>query len=303
MKLNLRSIDLNLLPVFEALMQAGQLRRAAEQLGMSQPALSAAVQRLRDTLGDELFVRTHQGLKPTPRATALWQQLQPGVEAIRETFEGNRLFDPASSDRRFTLLGGDYVEQVYLPGLLASIASEAPHVSLSVQPVTNGWHERLAHARADAAIDSFLPADPRLRHVVIGEEEIVVVARTGHPRLRGKISRRQFLKEHHTVLPERNHRLPLDMILNQPGWQRQVGTQVSQFFSQISVCAASDQIASVPISIARTLAATYPIQIMPFPADLPAIPVYLIWPAALERDPAHLWLRRCLQASAPQRGK
>ncbi|WP_111657856.1 LysR family transcriptional regulator [Isoalcanivorax indicus] len=294
MKLNLRSIDLNLLPVFEALMQAGQLSRAAEQLGMSQPAFSAAVQRLRDTVGDELFVRTRQGLKPTPRAIALWQQLQPGVEAVREAFEESRRFDAASSERRFVIIGTDYIEQVHLPRLLDLAAQEAPHTCFSMQPVSDGWHERLAHAQADVAIDSFPPDDPRLHHAVIGEEEVVVIARRGHPRLDGHINVAQFLEERHVVLQERGRRLPLDMILNQPGWQRQIAVQVSQFVSQISVCAASDLIATVPASIARLFSGTWPIQVLPFPTALPAVPVCLIWPATLERDPAHIWMRQSI---------
>ncbi|MBA3979559.1 MAG: LysR family transcriptional regulator [Alcanivorax sp.] len=298
MKLNLRSIDLNLLPVFEALMEAGQLSRAAEQLGMSQPAFSAAIQRLRDTVGDELFVRTRQGLKPTPRATALWQQLRPGVDAVREAFEETRHFDPASSDRRFLIMGTDYVEQVHLPRLLDLLAREAPRACFSVQPVSDGWHERLAHAQADIALDSFLPEDSRLRHTAIAEEELVVVAHQAHPRLRGRISTEQFLAERHVVLQERGRRLPLDMILNQPGWKRQVAVQVSQFVSQISVCASSDLVASLPASIAHLFSATWPIQVMPFPVALPAIPVYMIWPVALERDPAHIWIRKSVATTA-----
>ena len=99
MKLNLRGIDLNLLPVFVAIMEHGQLSRAADTLGMSQPAISAALQRLRHTLGDALFVRTRSGMEPTPRARELHEQLAPQLNTLRDILDPGNRFDPASSQR------------------------------------------------------------------------------------------------------------------------------------------------------------------------------------------------------------
>jgi len=99
------------------------------------------------------------------------------------------------------------------------------------------------------------------------------------------------------VLPERNRRLPLDLILNAPGWQRRTGARVTQFASMLAVSARSDMIATVPQRLARHYADALQLQVLPFPVAVPPVPVYMVWPAALDRDPAHRWLRQQLTDS------
>ncbi|MGJ3256292.1 MAG: LysR substrate-binding domain-containing protein [Alcanivorax sp.] len=282
MKLNLRSIDLNLLPVFDAIMDAGQLSRAADQLGMSQPAISAALQRLRHTLDDDLFVRTRQGMVPTPRARELHQLLAPQLASLRDSLDPGNRFDPANSQRQFRLLSMDYFEMVILPPLLQRIRQQAPDVGLEVTPAGDDMAGTLIKARADLAVDSFAPEDSRLQREVLLEENLVVVARRGHPRIQGRCSKSRFLKAEHVVLPERNRRLPLDLILNAPGWQRRTGARVTQFASMLAVSARSDMIAPVPERLARHYADTLALKVLPFPVTLPPVPVYRLWPSALD---------------------
>jgi DNA-binding transcriptional LysR family regulator len=298
MKLNLRSIDLNLLPVFDAIMEAGQLSRAADKLGMSQPAISAALQRLRHTLDDDLFVRTRQGMVPTPRARELHQLLAPQLTSLRDSLDPGNRFDPASSRRQFRLLSLDYFEMVLLPPLLQRIRRQAPDVMLEIAPAGDGMADALHKAHADLAVDSFVPEDSRLHRKVLLEETLVVVARRGHPQIQGRCSKSRFLKAEHVVLPERNRRLPLDLILNAPGWQRRAGARVTQFASMLAVSARSDMIATVPERLAHQYADALELQVLPFPVTVPPVPVYMLWPAALDRDPAHRWLRQQLTDSA-----
>lgn len=294
MKLNLRSIDLNLLPVFDAIMEAGQLSLAATRLGMSQPAISAALQRLRHTLDDELFIRTRQGMEPTPRARELHQQLAPQLTLLRDTLDPKGRFDPATSERRFTLISVDYFEVVVLPPLLARIQQQAPGVMLEVVTASDQMNEQLKKGHADMAIDAFVHDDDRLQREVMLEEKLVVVARKAHPVFKGRCSKKQFLEAQHVVLPDRNRRLPLDQILNAPGWQRRTGARVTQFSSMLATAAGSDMIATVPERLARHYASPMGLQIMAFPVDVPPVPIYVVWPPALERDPAHRWLRQQL---------
>ena len=297
MKLNLRSVDLNLLPVFHAIMEAGQLSRAAEQLGMSQPAISAALQRLRHTLGDELFVRTRQGMLPTPRARELHQHLAPQLASLRDVLDPRNRFDPATSQRHFRLLSTDYFEMVLLPPLLQRIRQHAPDVMLEVAPVGDNMADTLHKAHADLAVDAFVPEDSRLRRHVLLEENLAVVARQGHPQFRGRCSKRRFLEAEHVVLPERHRRLPLDLVLNAPGWQRRTGARVTQFASMLAVTARSDMIATVPERLARHYAHGLQLQILPFPVAIPPVPIYALWPDAQDGDPAHRWLRQQLADS------
>lgn len=297
MKLNLRSVDLNLLPVFDAIMEAGQLSRAAETLGMSQPAISAALQRLRHTLGDPLFVRTHQGMLPTPRARELHGQLSQQLAAMRDTLDPANRFTPATSQRRFRVLSNDYFELVVLPSLLARLRQEAPEVVVEVVLAADDMPQKLVTAEADVAVDAFAPENDRLRRQVLLEERLAVVARKQHPVLKGHCSKQQFLEAEHVVLPARNRRLPLDQILNEPGWQRRTGAQVTQFTSLLTTCSGSDLIATVPERLARQYAEALGLQTLPFPAEVPALPVYLLWSPVMDRDPAQQWFREHLLAS------
>lgn len=297
MKLNLRSVDLNLLPVFAAIMEAGQLSRAAEQLGMSQPAISAALQRLRHTFADELFVRTRQGMQPTPRARELHEQLGPQLNALRDALDPGNRFDPATSQRHFRIISVDYFEMVVLPPLLARIREQAPDVILEVVPAGDTMADDLHKAKADLAVDAFIFDDDRLHRDVLLEEELVVVARKKHPILKGRCSKKQFLQAEHVVLPDRNRRLPLDQILNAPGWQRRTGARVTQFSSMLAAAAGSDMIATAPRRLASQYAEALQLQVLPFPVPIPPVPIYLLWAAAQDQDPAHQWLREQLIAT------
>lgn len=295
MKLNLRSIDLNLLPVFSAIMAAGQLSRAAEQLGMSQPALSAALQRLRVTFDDPLFIRTKQGMEPTPRARELHTQLQPHLAALRQILSPEHRFNPLTSQRRFRIVSADYFEMALLPPLLKHVQAQAPNIMIEVSNADDSTNERLLKAEADLAIDALLPDDPRLKRALLLEEPLVVIARQGHPQLKQQCLKQQFLDAQHVVLPDRNRRLPLDQILNTPGWERRTGAQVTQFSGLLNTCAHSDMIATVPQRLADQYAAPLNLRVFPFPAPIPPVPVYLLWSPLLDKDPAHQWLREQLK--------
>jgi DNA-binding transcriptional LysR family regulator len=156
----------------------------------------------------------------------------------------------------------------------------------------------LNKAHADLAVDSFVPEDSRLHRKVLLEENLVVVARRGHPQIQGRCSKSRFLQAEHVVLPERHRRLPLDLILNAPGWQRRAGAKVTQFASMLAVSARSDMIATVPERLAHQYADALELQVLPFPVAVPPVPVYMLWSSALDRDPAHRWLRQQLTDSA-----
>ena len=297
MKLNLRSVDLNLLPVFDAIMEAGQLSRAADSLGMSQPAISAALQRLRHTLGDPLFVRTHQGMVPTPRARELHRSLSQQLGAMRDTLDPANRFVPGTSQRRFRVLSNDYFEMVVLPTLLTRLRSEAPNVVVEVALAGDDMPQRLYTAEADLAVDAFATENDRLRRQVLLAERLAVVARQDHPDLQGDCSKQQFLDAEHVVLPDRNRRLPLDQILNEPGWQRRTGARVTQFASMLATCSGSDMIATVPERLAQQYARAFGLKTLPFPVEVPPLPVYLLWAPVMDSDPAHEWFRQHLMES------
>ena len=297
MKLNLRAVDLNLLPIFVAVVEEGQLSRAAQRLGMSQPAVSAALQRLRLTVDDDLFTRSRSGLSPTPRATDLYNEVSTHLQNISQALDPSHCFDPATSERCFRLLAPDYFEFLAVGPLVSQLRQSSPAISIQMLPQQDGWQKQLLNGSVDFGLDTQLPADERLQAIPVTEETLAVVARRGHPVITGTLSLENFLAAEHVVLPLRERQvLPLDQILGRPGWRRRVGAHVVQYPSLLSVAAASDLIATVPLRLVRQLAHTLDLQVLPFPVPVPNVVVYLMWPHALARDPAHRWMRQRLEA-------
>lgn len=300
MKLNLRSVDLNLLPVFAAVVEEGQLSRAADRLAMSQPAVSAALQRLRLTVGDPLFTRTRAGLVPTPRAWELHEQVNAGLAVLAEALDPGQQFEPARAERTFRLVAVDYFETLILGPLMSRLRSHSDGIAVQVLPQQEGWQRLLVSAEVDFAFDTEVPEDDRLRAEPVADEQLVVVARHQHPVIRGELSLEMFLAAEHVVLPLRERRtLPLDQLLGRPGWKRRVGAQVVQYSNLLAVAGASDLVATVPLRLAQRYAASLELQVLDFPVPVPRIPIYLIWPRALEPDLAHDWFRMFLKASMP----
>lgn len=295
MKLNLRSIDLNLLPIFEAVMETRQYSKAAEQLAMSQPAMSAAVQRLRDTLNDPLFVRSNKGLIPTPKAEALYQEVKMALSQLRQSLSVQRGFDPQAQPHSFRLLSGDYFEFVILPQLIESIEQDALRVRLNLQPIFEDSAKQLIQAQSDVMLDAFPIKDERIHCQIVSEETLTVVARKHHPTIKHTISIDDFFDATHAVLPNRGRLLPLDKIIGTSQIQeRKVGVQVTQYISLLAAVAKSNFIATVPKQLATRYADGFGLDIYDFPIDLPPVPIYLMWSKAMDNDPAHKWLRERL---------
>ncbi|MGK0249767.1 MAG: DNA-binding transcriptional LysR family regulator [Oleispira sp.] len=291
MKLNLRSIDLNLLPIFEAVMETRQYSKAAERLAMSQPAMSAAVKRLRDTLDDPLFVRTSKGVVPTPKAEMLYQDICGALTQLRQGLSMQKGFDPSAQPHSFRILSSDYFEFVLLPQLIETVEQDALQIRFDLKPILEDSTKQLIHAQADVMLDAFPIEDDRLHCEVVTEETLVVVARKQHRWLKHPITVQDFFNATHAVLPNRGRLLPLDKILDTPHMQkRKVGVQVTQYISLLAAVANSEYIATVPLHLAERYADALGLAVYDFPIDVPPIPIYMMWSKAFDHDPANKWL-------------
>lgn len=309
MKLNLRSIDLNLLPIFEAIMEAGQYSRAAERLAMSQPAMSAAVQRLRTTLDDPLFVRTSKGVVPTAKAHEVYKEIHGAMNQLRQGLTGRGQFDPSGSDDSFRIMSGDYFEFVMLPRLLNVLEIQAPKVSIRVQAMDQDPKTQLLHGHCQMILDAFPISDERIVCEEIMQEELVVIARKDHPLLNKQtMTSEEFFQLKHAVLPERGRELPLDKILARTSSVREqvkeriIAVQVGQYSSLLAVVSSSDCIATVPRALAKRYSQSLGLSIYDFPLEVPPVPVYMMWSKAYDQDPALRWLLktfRDLMINAP----
>ncbi|NVK39174.1 MAG: LysR family transcriptional regulator [Gammaproteobacteria bacterium] len=298
MKLNLRAVDLNLFPVFEAIMETGQYSKAAERLAMSQPAMSAAVQRLRDTLGDPLFVRTAKGVVATPKAEVIYQDIKEALALMRHGLSSQKGFDPKSQAHEFRVLSGDYFEFVVLPKLLEKVESQSQHIRLSLKPILDDSAKQLIHAQADIMLDAFLAEDERIRSEIVMEETLMVIASKHHPKIQNTLSIDDFYQAKHAVLPNRGRLLPLDKILQRPLKQeRKIGVQVTQYISLLAAVGNSDFIATVPKYLANLYADAFQLNLFEFPLAVPKVPIYMMWSKAFDRDPANTWLLQQIRDS------
>lgn len=293
---NLRSVDLNLIPVFMAVMEEGQLTGAAQRLGMSQPAVSAALKRLRLTLGTELFSRTRSGLCATPAARELYHSASQGLQILTSALDARQHFDPAHSDRLFRLMAADYFDSLILGPLIRDLRDHSRHIAVQVVPLQEKGAHGLISGEVDMALDVAVPDDSRLVTEEIATENLVVVARQDHPAITGSLTMEQFLAAEHVVLPAlAGGLLPLERFLGHPMQLRRIGARVGQVSNQLMVAAGSDLIATVPRRLARRFGQALGLQVLSFPQAVKDHPIHLIWPRVLHHDPAHQWFRERLR--------
>ncbi|QRQ89047.1 LysR family transcriptional regulator [Cupriavidus oxalaticus] len=285
--------DLNLLPVFLALMEERSVTRAAERLGMTQPALSNALARLREMLQDPLFIRERYGMQPTGRAEALAPGIAAAVASLDELVLGQQGFDPTKADRLFTLAPNSYVEFVLVPGIVARLRERAPGIRLRLVPFGADLAETGVTSGATAMVLGRI-IDPPGNLVVqpVMEDGLACVLRAGHPQVNKRISTKQYEQlKHVNVLPPGRLRAGLFQALQRHGLRREVAISVTHFLAVPEIVAATDYCATLPGLICRHLARDARLKILAAPVDLGTFPVEMAWHVRYRHDPAHQWLR------------
>lgn len=302
--MNLQAIDLNLLVVFEALMEERSVTRAAHRVGLSQPALSNALARLRRTFDDPLLRRTPEGMVPTPLAESLIAPVRAALAGLRSALEETPAFDPAHSERTFHLLANDYVESLLLAPLLARLGSEAPRIGLRLARPRSLFDAPPATALADAfdlALGFFpdsLSLDPSLRSQVLWEDRHVCIARNGHPQIRRRLSLEQYAAARHVAVFYKAQGPGLiDTLLAQQNLARRQAIFVPHFSSVPPIVAASDLIATVPERLAR-LYKHLRLQVLASPLPIPPFRLRMLWHGRREADRALAYLRALISEVA-----
>jgi DNA-binding transcriptional LysR family regulator len=285
--------DLNLLPVFVTLMEERSVTRAAERLGITQPALSNALARLRTTMQDQLFIRERYGIQPTPVALELAPVIADALAKIDDAVLGQQEFDPASAERQFTIAPNSYVELALAPRIVARLGAVAPGIKLRLMPFGTDLAETGVISGTTALVLGRIVSPPDnlvVQHLM--DEGLACVVRADHPEIGDSISREQFERMRHVnVLPPGRLRAGLFQAFQQQGVAREVAVSVTHFLAVPEMVAVTDYCATLPNLICRRLAGDPRLKILPAPVDLGTFPVEMAWHVRYRHDPAHRWLR------------
>ncbi|MFN4350922.1 MAG: LysR family transcriptional regulator [Hylemonella sp.] len=311
-ELNFRTLDLNLLRVFNEVMTERSLTKAASKLALTQPAVSNALRRLRTVLGDDLLRRSGQGLEPTPRALALWPTVQQALQALQETLAPSR-FVPAQANTTFVLAMADATAAELIPGLIAVIDREAPGVTIRVVPLTTRDPRRLLDEEAaDLAIGYFpavlasLTAQAQAGETVAYEHQrlylsnYVCVMRRDHPLAREELTLDRYCAARHLLVSFSGRPYGfIDEALAGLGRQRHIVLTVNQFFTAGRVVATSDLLTVLPRHFVSVTGIADQLVLRELPFKVPAVHVDEVWHRRLQHSGAHAWLREVL-AHLPQ---
>lgn len=303
-----RTLDLNLLRIFDAVMSEGGVTRAALALSLTQPAVSQALRRLRDALGDELFIRTAQGLRPTPQAERLWPQVRGALASLREAVAPEH-YDPQRDAVSWRLTMADATAARLMPPLMAAIEAPGALVDLRVMPLlTRDPRALLDSGEADLALGSFPAAvqaitaggsDSWLRHERLYDTRYVCVMRHDHALAAAELTLDAFCTAHHLMVSFSGRaRGRLDQALAALGRQRRIALTVNQYFTAGRVAAHTELLAVLPESVIEATGCAEQLAVRELPLALPAVHVEMLWHLRHDARPAHQWLRERLRAAA-----
>jgi DNA-binding transcriptional LysR family regulator len=287
----LRRLDLTLLLVFAEAMRTRKLGAVADRLGLTPSGVSHALARLRDIFQDPLFLRQSTGVRPTPRAVAILDDVNAAIAALSRTIEPSD-FDPASIRRVFRIAALDFGVTMLAPHLIEMIAKNAPGVQLSFVALHKAEALRsLADGQIDIAIAVFHDVPPGFKRRVLAKERFVTVARKKHPKLRGGLTLRTFVElDHLLVSPVGDLDGPVDEALRRIGKTRHVVAALPQFLAALATAAASDVLLTVPKGLAKAYAPVFGLAIYEPPIAMPGYEMAAVQGPLSARDPAVDWL-------------
>jgi len=309
----LRTFDLNLLKVFDVVMAKRNLTQAAQVLSLTQPAVSNALRRLREALGDDLLVRQGRSLQPTPKALALWPDIRATLERLQATLTP-RIFDPATARNSFVLTMADATAAELMVGLVTALSQQAPGVSLRTVPLTTRNPRRLLEdGLADLAIGHFpaLVSDLATQvragqsehffHQRLFASDYVCVMRQGHPLAKSTLTLDAYCQAKHMLVSFSGRAFGLiDEALAALGRSRRVVLTVNQFFTTVKVVAQSDLLTVLPRHFLNVTGFEAQLVVRELPFAVAPIQVDALWSRRHAQDDAHAWLRVQVHAAAVQ---
>lgn len=292
--MDLSTIDLNLLRVLHRLIQERHVSRTAQALGLSQPAVSNALRKLREQLGDQLLVRSGAGMQPTPLAQRLAGPLAQALELLDGALRAQTPFDPAHSARQFTLAMSDVGELYFLPVLMRALALQAPGVTLRTTALDNpGLGLALSTGEVDLALGSLPRLQAGFYQQALFRQGYVCLMRRGHPRTKGPLTHAAFLScEHVRVEAPGTGHGRIEREFEHRGIRRRIRLSVPNYVALGHVLASTDLIATVPERFAERVSTALGLSTRPLPVRIAAGVIHQFWHQRSHRDSGHQWLRQ-----------
>lgn len=294
--MELHELDLNLLVVFNQLLAERRVSKVADNLGVSQPAVSNSLAKLRKLLGDELFLRTPKGMEPTPYAEQLAESVSYALAMIHSGVNQRTSFYPSTASRSFTIGMTDIGEIYFLPALLERLRRDAPGVTLStVRNTTVNVRDELEAGKVDVAIGLLPHLKAGFFQRRLFMQSYVCLMRRGHRLDKRRLSLAEFsAAEHLVVVSAGTGHGKVDDLLQRSGVERRVRLNVPHYVSVGHILQGSDLIATVPERLADRLLGPFGLVKLAHPAKLPDIAINVFWHAKYHRSPANRWLRTVL---------
>lgn len=294
--MDLREIDLNLLVVFNQLLLDRSVSTASEKLGLTQPAVSNALKRLRAVLKDELFLRTSRGMEPTPYALHLAEPVIYALNALQAALTTRDSFDPKASSRNFQLAMTDIGEMYFMPPLMVALSRMAPNIRIStVRPHSANLKEDMESGTVDLALGLLPNLQTGFFQRRLFRHKYVCVFRQGHPLAQSPMTLKQFTElDHVGVISANTGHGEVDGLLERAGIKRKMRLVVPHFIAVGHILQTTDLIATLPERFAQRCEAPFGLVSSPHPARIPDIAINLFWHAKFNRDPASLWMRQLL---------
>lgn len=294
-----RRFDLNLLLVFDAIMEQRSVTQAAARLAVTQAAVSHSLAKFRQLTGDDLFVRSAEGMVPTPRALELAGPIRESLAQVADALE-TRPFDPTQSVHTFKFAMSEYFAELVLPMLIRRVEVDAPNVDIRiVAPRTATVYEQLEAQEIDFAIGMFRErprrGSDRFGNVTLLEESYACLLRKGHPLLRARLTLREFIEARHLHLSITGEDMgTLDRALREMQLKRRIALTLGYFIGAPRIIQHSDMVMTVASRMAHLFARQYGLRAVPVPLKLPPSPLRLVWHARFGQHSANRWMRGLL---------
>ena len=292
--MNIDRVDLNLLKVFRAIFQEQQLSRAGQRLGLTQPAMSHALKRLRLQFDDELFLRSPRGMEPTAQARLLAEPIIATLDKLQATLRVGESFNPENDVASFKVGMTDYGSTVLLPTIVAAIRKSAPRVSIhGVHVSYTENYQALDDGQIDLAIMSRLNELPSrfLEQELLVENPVCVICRS-NSKVKKSIDLKTYLSlDHISVSPRRSDKIWEQSLKTTTEDHRNIAVTVPHFNAALVTVIGTELIATLPDRVARTPAFSQKLRILPLPLKTAPLSIAQVWHRRNDKDPSHRWLR------------